>query len=170
MEQRHGNAMMIDQNCDEDGARIMLWWCCDCRMERYRNDIVVLWGKVKWRTIVSQHRFILPLYMYYRHCTIAPCRYHHRMIASVFHRSLTRIGYMFLPHWPYPEFIYLRFDLCHLNLNLYKPTDFCNYRDGIYPCYPQLPTLKTVSAPEKDKIKGLPTCFPTNCACRKTER
>ena len=45
-----------------------------------------------------------------------------------------------------------------------------NDRDGIVPCKPQLPTLKTVSTPEGDKTRGLGTCFPTDCACRKTEK
>ena len=48
--------------------------------------------------------------------------------------------------------------------------DSCTYRDGVIPCNPLLPTLKTVSAPEEDKIEELSTCFPTNCACRKSER
>ncbi|XP_078333915.1 VWFA and cache domain-containing protein 1-like isoform X2 [Crassostrea virginica] len=60
--------------------------------------------------------------------------------------------------------------LCYEELQFNECRNKYNSTDGIYPCYPQLPTLKTVSAPEKDKIKGLPTCFPTNCACRKTER
>lgn len=38
------------------------------------------------------------------------------------------------------------------------------------PCSPQLPTLRSVSTPEEEKTRNLPTCFPTDCACRKTER
>ncbi|XP_065940278.1 VWFA and cache domain-containing protein 1 [Magallana gigas] len=41
---------------------------------------------------------------------------------------------------------------------------------GVPPCSSQLPTLRSVSTPEEDKTRNLPTCFPTDCACRKTER
>lgn len=44
------------------------------------------------------------------------------------------------------------------------------YRDGFIPCSPQLPTLRSVSTPEEDKTRNLPTCFSTDCECRKTER
>eukprot|EP00105_Crassostrea_gigas_P019761 XP_011438357.1 PREDICTED: uncharacterized protein LOC105335913 [Crassostrea gigas] len=40
---------------------------------------------------------------------------------------------------------------------------------GFVPCYPQLPTLRSIITPEADMVKGLPTCFPTDCGCRKTE-
>lgn len=43
-------------------------------------------------------------------------------------------------------------------------------RDGFIPCSPQLLNLRSVSTPEEDKTRNLPTCFSTNCECRKTER
>ncbi|XP_022331682.2 VWFA and cache domain-containing protein 1-like [Crassostrea virginica] len=60
--------------------------------------------------------------------------------------------------------------LCYEDLQFNECRNKYNSTDGIYPCNPQLPTLKTVSAPEKEKNRGLSTCFPTNCACRKSER
>lgn len=43
-------------------------------------------------------------------------------------------------------------------------------RTGFVPCNSQLPTLRSVSTPKVNFVKNLPTCFPSNCACRKTER
>ncbi|XP_065942394.1 VWFA and cache domain-containing protein 1 isoform X1 [Magallana gigas] len=60
--------------------------------------------------------------------------------------------------------------LCYKDL----PFDECKneYKNmkGFVPCYPQLPTLRSIITPEADMVKGLPTCFPTDCGCRKTER
>lgn len=53
---------------------------------------------------------------------------------------------------------------------LENDVDFNYHRGGFVPCNSQLPTLRSVSTPEEDLVSNLPTCFPTNCACRKTER
>lgn len=57
----------------------------------------------------------------------------------------------------------LFFNECRNEYNRTIPRD-------VPPCSSQLPTLRSVSTPEEDKTRNLPTCFPTDCACRKTER
>nr|XP_022331553.1 VWFA and cache domain-containing protein 1-like [Crassostrea virginica] len=59
--------------------------------------------------------------------------------------------------------------LCYKHVQFNACRNKYNSTDGIVPCKPQLPTLKTVSTPEQDKTRGLGTCFPSDCACRKTE-
>ncbi|XP_034314932.2 VWFA and cache domain-containing protein 1 isoform X1 [Magallana gigas] len=59
--------------------------------------------------------------------------------------------------------------LCYKDLSFNECKNEYVSTRGFVPCSPQLPTLRSVSTPEKDKTKNLPTCFPTDCACRKTE-
>lgn len=60
--------------------------------------------------------------------------------------------------------------LCYQDLPFDECKNAYTNMDGFIPCSPQLPTLRSVSTPEEDKTINLPTCFPTDCACRKTER
>ncbi|XP_022331617.1 VWFA and cache domain-containing protein 1-like [Crassostrea virginica] len=59
--------------------------------------------------------------------------------------------------------------LCYKDILFNECRNEYNSTDGVIPCNPLLPTLKTVSAPEEGKTKDLSTCFPTDCACRKSE-
>nr|XP_019926041.2 VWFA and cache domain-containing protein 1 isoform X1 [Crassostrea gigas] len=60
--------------------------------------------------------------------------------------------------------------LCYKDLSFDECQNAYTDMDGFVPCSPQLPTLRSVSTPEEDKTRNLPTCFPTDCSCRKTER
>nr|XP_034308982.1 VWFA and cache domain-containing protein 1-like [Crassostrea gigas] len=60
--------------------------------------------------------------------------------------------------------------LCYQDLPFNECKNEYDSMNGFDPCSSQLPTLKSVSTPEEDKTKNLPTCFPTDCACRGTER
>lgn len=60
--------------------------------------------------------------------------------------------------------------LCYTDLSFNECKNQYAIMGGFVPCNSQLPTLRSVSTPEEDLVSNLPTCFPTNCACRKTER
>nr|XP_034337034.1 VWFA and cache domain-containing protein 1 [Crassostrea gigas]XP_034337496.1 VWFA and cache domain-containing protein 1 [Crassostrea gigas]XP_034337917.1 VWFA and cache domain-containing protein 1 [Crassostrea gigas] len=60
--------------------------------------------------------------------------------------------------------------LCYTDLSFNDCKNQYEIMGGFVPCNSQLPTLRSVSTPEEDLVSNLPTCFPTNCACRKTER
>lgn len=59
--------------------------------------------------------------------------------------------------------------LCYKDLSFNECKNEYENMNGFVPCSPQLPTLRSFSTPEEDQIRNLPTCFSTDCECRKTE-